>query len=58
MKRDYYRYKINAGTQFNTGKAGDETLRFSIKEPEAGKTTYRNYTIDTSKGDVKLATNK
>ena len=47
--------KINAGTQFNTGKAGDETLRFSIKEPEAGKTTYRNYTIDTSKGDVKLA---
>ena len=34
---------IKAGTQFNTGKAGDATLTFPIATPE--ESTYKNYEI-------------
>ena len=42
-------YSINAGTQFNTGKAGDDTLKLSIATPS--ESTYKNYTIN---GDLTL----
>ena len=40
---------IKAGTQFNTGKAGDADLTFPIATPDESK--YKNYTIS---GDLTL----
>ena len=37
-------YNYEAGTQFNTGKAGDKDLEFKIATPTEGE--YRNYKID------------